>query len=267
MQPVYMTAKCKEILDLLLKSEDYLSKSQIADAMKVTKRSIYYDICRIDEWLVSNNLPELEFIRGKGILLDEEMRKKIRVATQEIKKDASYIFSPMERVNIIICAVAYIEKTVYIEQLMEICKVSRNTIFNDLRIVAKHLQEYNINLVYEAKTGYSLAGDPIKSRAVFLLSLQAIKTLLSDSSLSFIDIGRVGEYVELLRKIERDLNTRYVDGILKSLAVMLPIMARGNVKLEFPNLKRKELENTREFVAVNKYFPVLEKSTLRIGDG
>ncbi len=257
MQSVYMTAKCKKILDLLLQSESYLTKTQIADAMKVTKRSIYYDICRIDEWLVANGLPELNFIRGKGILLDDKTRKSIREVAQDIKKDASYVFSPMERVNIIICAIAYLEQAVYIEQLMDICKVSRNTIFNDLRIVAKHLQDYNISLAYEAKTGYSLAGDPIKCRAVFLLSLQSIHTLISESSLSFIDIGLVEEYVALLRKIELELNTRYVDGILQSLAVMLPIMERGDAKLEFPNLKRKELESTREFMTVAKYFPEL----------
>ncbi len=260
MQSVYMTAKCKEILELLLQSDDYLTKQQIAEAMRVTKRSIYYDICRIDEWLSSNGLPELGFIRGKGILLDEDMREKIRAAASESNNDTAYVMSPMERVHAIICAVAYIEEPLYIEQLIEICKVSRNTIFNDLRIVSRHLSDYNISLLYEAKSGYTLSGDPIKCRAVFLLSLQAVHTLIFNGLLDFIDRERVRRSTELLVMIEKELNTKYVDGLLDSLSVMLPLMERGDTELNFPSLKRKELEKTREFRLVEKYFPQLVKS-------
>ena len=49
MQQVYMNARCREILRMLLESDTWLTQQQIADALQVTKRSIYYDLCRINE--------------------------------------------------------------------------------------------------------------------------------------------------------------------------------------------------------------------------
>lgn len=128
-----MNARCREILRMLLESDTYLSQQQIADALQVTKRSIYYDLCRINEWLDFYHIPELEMVRGKGILISEEVRRQIEACAEEIEGDESYILSPMERVHMIICAVIYSEEPVYIDQLQDYCAVSRNTIFNDLR--------------------------------------------------------------------------------------------------------------------------------------
>jgi len=146
MQQVYMTARCKEILRLLLESNDYLSQQQIADTLHVTKRSIYYDICRINEWLDYYGIPELDVVRGKGLFISNDSRAKIEECEEKIHEIDGYILSPMERVHTIICMAVYSDAPVYIEQFMEHCQVSRNTIFNDLRIVSKHLAEYGLAL-------------------------------------------------------------------------------------------------------------------------
>jgi len=244
---------------MLLDSDTYLSQQQIADALQVTKRSIYYDLCRINEWLDFHHIPELEMVRGKGILINGEIRRQIEECADEIQGEESYILSPMERVHMIICAVIYSREPVYIEQLQDYCAVSRNTVFNDLRVVVNQLQDYDLKLEYESRKGYRVVGDPIKIRAVFLMNFQEIPTIFSGRGLRFVDREKVEHYTRILQEMEEELNTRYVDGILESLAILIPVMERERSNVYFPNLKKAELEKTKEFVLIRKYFPNLEE--------
>lgn len=257
MQQVYMNGRCKEILQMLLESDTYLSQREIAEAMHVSKRSIYYDLCRINEWLEFYHIPELEMARGKGIRIDAESKKRIEACTEEIEKDENYILSPMERVKMIICIIIYSREPVYIEQLMDYCMVSRNTIFNDLRVVVNQLQDYDLTLEYESKKGYRIAGEAVKSRAIFLKNLQDLKLLIENRIFDFIDRDEIAVNVEKLKEIEKALKTKYVDGILESLAVLLPVMDGRDESLHFPNLKKTELESTKEFKQIQEKFPNL----------
>ena len=74
MSLIYMNARCREILNILLSSDSYITLAQIAEIMKVSKRSIYYDMCRINEWLNSYGIPELETVRKKGIFINVDTK-------------------------------------------------------------------------------------------------------------------------------------------------------------------------------------------------
>ncbi len=254
-----MTERCRKILEVLLKSEIYLSLQQISEILHVSKRSIYYDICRINEWLEDNDIPELETVRGKGIYIEREIKDKIEACTNEDYNNENYILSPTERVHIIICSIIYAEKKIYIEQLIEECMVSRNTIFNDLRIVVNQLQSYDLKLEYESKTGYRITGDTVKIRALFLAGLNELKTAFEADGVHFVSKEKTGLYLNQLKEIEQALRTRYVEGTLWSLAVLMPVMEKGNVRLFFPDLKIEELKATREYQLVVEKFPGFEQ--------
>lgn len=146
-----MNERCKEILRVLLNSENYITLPQLEEIFHISRRSIYYDLCRINEWLEDNGIKEIEVVRKKGIFIEEEVRQQIeRCSGSDLRKEV-YILSPMERVRVIICMIIYSRKKVYIEELMNECMVSRNTIFNDLQVVVNQLQEYNLKLEYESK--------------------------------------------------------------------------------------------------------------------
>ena len=235
MQQVYMNARCREILRILLESDTWITQQKIADELQVTRRSIYYDLCRINEWLEFHHIPELEMVRGKGILLDENVRRQIEACADEIEGDESYILSPMERVHMIICAVIYAREPVYIDQL----------------------QDYDLKLKYESKKGYRIVGDTIRIRAVFLMSFQELRLIFGSGGLKFIDREKVDHYVKILQMMEEKLNMQYVDGILESLAMLLPLMEGEGSSVYFPNLKKPELESTKEFEMIDQYLPEL----------
>lgn len=61
---------------MLLKATYYSSLNQISQKLEVSKRSIYYDICKLNEWLEYYNVSGLKVVRGKGIFIDENNKKK-----------------------------------------------------------------------------------------------------------------------------------------------------------------------------------------------
>ena len=115
MGTVYINARCQKILSLLYNGEDYISLKQIAAETGVSKRSIYYDLCKINEFLNYYGVDELEVVRGKGILIPEEDKRKIEKIVENESGEESYIFSPTERVKIIYCyiLISHLSRPVY----------------------------------------------------------------------------------------------------------------------------------------------------------
>ena len=202
---IYMNERCKSILQMLLNQNSYLQPAQIAEILKVSKRSIYYDIYRINDWLSSYKISELETVRGKGILLSDLQKAAIEEALQDSSQEETYIYSPMERIPIIYCSILSKEKPIYIEQLMEYCDVSRNTVFNDLKVMETQLLNYNLKLRYVAKTGYYIAGDENKIRAVFISYFNKLQVLYKRGNLKFFSREKIKVTLDTLKKIEKTL--------------------------------------------------------------
>ncbi len=257
MAVVFINARCKKILRMLLFRREYTSLSKIAEETKVSRRSIYYDLCKINEFLENFGVAELVAERGRGILIPEEDRDKIEHLLYDNNEEEEYVFSPSERVKIMICYIIYQGEQVYIEQLAQFCKVSRNTIFNDLRVVVNQLHEYDLTLEYETKRGYFVTGDPIRIRALFFLYFNEFQALFHSGVLRFMDKEEILGYLEQFRQIEKHLNVDYVEGNLLSLAALMPILNHNTEKVYFPGLKKEELIQTKEYGLIVEHFPDL----------
>ena len=94
--------RCTDILKMVVYAGGYVSVSTITDQLGISKRSAYYDIEKICDWLRDNGLPELERDRRKGIRVSEEEAAKIQELLFHDKKSAHRSFSPVERGRLII---------------------------------------------------------------------------------------------------------------------------------------------------------------------
>lgn len=257
---IYINARCKKILSMLLAGSAYISLRQIATEMGLSKRSIYYDLCKINEWLEYYGVPELEVVRGKGILIPEEDKRKIETISEKENKEESYIFSPTERVKIIYCyiLICHLNGPIYIDQLAEYCQVSRNTIFNDLRVMVNQLQEYKLVLNYGSKRGYRIGGDVINIRALFFLYFNTLIPLFGSGVLDFVNQEAIKDDLDKLKQIEKELNTEYVNGVLMAIAALMPVMYRAARRPYFPSLKMERIEKTEEYRLACTFFPDLD---------
>lgn len=262
MSQAYISARCKQILYMIIRSDDYVTLQQITEELHLSKRSIYYEICKINDWLSEQDIDEIEIVRGKGIKLDEDMKGQIEMAIKSEESSENYIFSPMERIYFIICYIIKSRKPVSVDQLSDCLKVSRNTIFNDLRVVVNQLQDYDLNIEYESKKGYMIKGDCVRIRALFILYYNLLRPLAEGNVLKeltdeFDEKEKDKENLRKLEEIESRLNNSYVDGTLMSLSMLIPLMEENNSELYFSDLRQEELEGTQEYKLVEEYFPKL----------
>ncbi len=258
MSEAYISTRCKKILYMVISTADYIPLQQISDELKLSKRSVYYELCKINDWMSAHGFDEIEVIRGKGIHLSAEQKNQIESAIDTGDKAANYVFSPMERIYFIICFIIRSEQAVSVNQLAEYLQVSRNTIFNDLRVVVKQLQDYDLSLEYVSKKGYLIKGDSIRIRALFILYFAMLRPIYESGAMIYTDRDKEEDYLERLEKIGVRLKTSYVDGTLLALAVLMPVLVRDNSNLYFPNLRLEELKKQKEFKLVEEYFPELE---------
>lgn len=253
----YINARGKQILNLLLVQSKYITMEQIAVEMKVSKRTVYYDICKINLWLEQAGLPTLEVVREKGLLIPHGERMAIQEMLESDGHEQIYIFSPVERVKIIICSIIYVHEKVYLEQLTDYCEVSRNTIFNDLKEADKLLRQYDLKIEYQPKKGYYLTGDTVRIRALFLMYFSEMTALFNGGTIKFFHREEIEGHYEKLKEIEKRLGISYVDGALLSLAALLPVMQNGKNMLSLEGLKESEIVKTKECTLVQEYFPDL----------
>lgn len=252
---LYMTARSKKLLNVLLAQSDYISLNDLAKALDVSRRTVYYDISKVNIWLEQAGMPTLEIVREKGLFLPYQERENIQLYLEAEDAEQIYIFSPAERCKGIICYIIYSNEPVYLEQLTDCFAVSRNTVFGDLKIVTEQLEQYELKLDYQPKQGYRVMGDPVRVRALFMLYFSEMSPLFQSGTFRFFQQEEIKEYYEKLKEIEKRLGLSYVDGVLFSLAALIPMLYRHRHPVVFPGLKASEMQKTREYNLVSMFFP------------
>ena len=254
---LYISERGKRLLDVLLAQTDYITMNNLAKTLDVSRRTVYYDINKINIWLEQAGMSALEIVREKGLFIPYKNREKIQDYLEENNEKTVYIFSPEERERGIICYIIYSDEPVYLEQISECFDVSRNTVFKDLKKVSDRLQQYALELIYQVKTGYRIEKDPVRIRALFMLYFNEMFSLFQNGTLKFFCPTQVEPYYKKMKKIEEELEVKYVEGTLFAMAAMIPLLYRHRQTVIFPGLKISQMQETREYKLVAKYFPDL----------
>ncbi len=258
----YVNARCRQILRLLLDQQEYMTMDRLAKQLGISRRSAYYDLCKINVWLEQAGARKLEIERGHGLLIPAESRGCIEELLSEPGTDDKYIFSPAERIKLIFLYIVNAAAPVYLEQLVDCCEVSRNTVFHDLKDVAERLKPYDLTLAFHNRRGYEIVGSPVRARALFILYFKEMLALYRDGILKFFDREAIEGYHARLCRIEQELGVAYVDGALLAIAALLPVMLRRPEAFELPVREREEMLRTQEFQAVRGYFPQLREDEM-----
>lgn len=258
MQTTYMDAKCINLILQLLNTSDFISTQKLSEKMNISQRSMYYYMCRINKWLSENDIPELAVVRNKGILIDEQTKKKIWACLGEQDTENGYIYSPTERVQIFICSIIASKEPVLVDTLADYCRVSRNSVFNDLKVVKNQLMKYGLQLDYQQKKGYSIKGNEINIRVFYLQTYRKLKAVFTRESLRFIDWGRVEYNDEILRKLEKELKVEFTSDTREALAILIPILEQNRGNLQLENVRIEDIQRKKEFQSVERHFPHLD---------
>ncbi len=262
MTAFYVNARCRQILRILLEQQEYMTMDRLAKQLGISRRSAYYDLCKINVWLEQAGAAKLEIERGRGLLIPADSRPCIETLLNEPGTEDIYIYSPAERMKLIFLYTLNAAKPVFLEDLMDCCDVSRNTVFHDLKDVSENLKSYDLSFIFHNKRGYEIVGSSVRARALFLLYFKEMLTLYRDGILKFFDREEIERCHKQLHKIECELGVEYVDGALLAIAALLPMMQRHPRTFHFPGLDRSEMLRTHEFHTVQTHFPQLSEDEM-----
>ncbi|WP_032122612.1 BglG family transcription antiterminator [Clostridium amazonitimonense] len=164
-----MNERCIQIVFILLNSPKHLKINEIAKELKVSSRSIRYDLNLIDDFLKENSLPSLIRKQNMGIFIElsDEDKKKLLELLSEYNM-SYYALSKEERMTLIITYLLQCESYTTIDALAEKTKSSRSTISKDLKDIRKWLNARGIKLISSTKKGIAVKGDEKVLRATMI---------------------------------------------------------------------------------------------------
>lgn len=259
---IELDTRTQNIVNLLVNTKDYINISQMVMFLNVSKRSIYYDIKKVNDLLRTLKCDEVLLERGKGFYLSDEQKNALKKHLNRLNLSTYYQFTPNERMSIIICALIGFERILTIEQLIEFCHVSRNTIISDLKISKNELENYGLVLSSIRYSGYIVKGEILQQRAVFFYHFNLIQNLYRKNYLNFIKPDLVNHYFDRLKVIENKLGTQYVEGTLVGLAVLLSLKNNLHSNLSFKRYDINLIIKSKEYSIIKKMFPELERSEI-----
>lgn len=259
MTNITLEKRAFEIVQQLLWYDGSLQISHLSKSLHISKRSIYYDLDKVNEWLIANNIEALEAKGKQGLQFTPTQKKRVVDLLNNYPSSVAYVFTPSERDKIIICSILLKDRNLFIEDFMTLCQVSRNTIINDFKVASSILFEYGLSLVYENKKGYFIKGDIIRKRAVFFLHAHSIFKYYQNATLPLKNELLFHKILNKLYKIEAKLDSIYVPGTLYTLALFLSSQAMSD-RVSFVESEASKICESKEYAFVLQYFPEVEKS-------
>ena len=242
----------KDLLYLLLKQEEETSLTKIQSELHISRRTVYYNVNKLNDFLFGFGINPVNNRRGEGYYLTEEQKKVIQEVI-EIEQSV-YNLTPDERVQYLVCWLMYPKEKVFIEDIIVAFDISRNSVFNDLKVVKSAIEKYDLSLEFDLKNGYSIAGQVFGKRALLLYYLKILLKKLSYKSIDFLNAIEVEDFYARLQRISLNMRNEYDGFNLLAIACVLNLAHFVDERFDFSILELRDLENTDELRMIDQYF-------------
>lgn len=147
-------------MKFILENPESSSIKQITEKLNITRRTFYYDVEQINDWLSSEGLGKL-VIKSRMVTIDSDRRDEL---VNRIKRNESYFYSIEERRILELIFISLSTEVVTIEKMQKIFDVSKNTILTDIKEWKAALIGLDISIVSTIKVGYVLQGEEFTIR-------------------------------------------------------------------------------------------------------
>ena len=175
--------RCRKLLLNIIEHSSGVSPSELCETFDVSRRTIYNDFNKINEWLIYNNFDSLEYIKSTNIIVFKDSNKDL-IKIHSLLNNQYYL-SPEERVYIIICEVINRPNILGIEYFTELLKVSKNTVVSDLKDVTVLLEQFSLKLLHKNKHGYYIQGKSFIQCSVFFSFFLKIIDIYRNNSINY----------------------------------------------------------------------------------
>nr|WP_175476208.1 BglG family transcription antiterminator [Evansella caseinilytica] len=257
------------MISMLLAANTCVSVEALAGRLGVSKRTVYYDMKKINDWLKDKKLTEVRKKHGKGYYLEEAVKEKAEEMFGGMVK-IDYIYSPEERLALIAVKLLTSTAPVFLDELMEICQVSKGTASADLKELKHLFSEGQLRIAFTRNHGYVIHGQETRKRQLLVHYLSQLmenkhgwEDIFRHIHLSFHDndLNTEGIYVHLqsikaiIADCEQELANEFTDEMVHLLALQLIVMIQRllqGYRIRIDREERKALRSTPEYrAAVN----------------
>ena len=151
-----LTTRQISILKYILHENESVTMSSIADHLDIPKRSVRYDLDRVEAFLLTQQIP-ISRIRGRGIeIFASENRKRELLADFVNPPLNQIILSPDERLELVIFMLLDSAEPLVIKELQAKLGVSRFTILGDLERSEEWLNSHGLVLIRKPGFGFQI---------------------------------------------------------------------------------------------------------------
>ncbi|UOE55215.1 BglG family transcription antiterminator [Cytobacillus oceanisediminis] len=260
--------RCMTILTKMVHAPTHVSPQELMEELQISKRTVYYDVEKINSWLKGQGLDELKYVRAAGFFLDEEEKKQIKQRLHSFDKAASYEFSRKERMAWTAILILTREKTIYLQDLMDKLGVSRSTLLADIRELKKQLSQFQVQLNFHKPSGYYIAGEEQDKRKMLIYCLTQVLTnrgwndLLSEVQLTIQDTPGLSPEMfqrtdletiyEILNESESFSGVHYTDEVMETLSAHLFMLIKRfnqGKYIKMDPVEKQVIKETKEYSA------------------
>lgn len=163
------------LLSQLVHHKGYLPIDEITDKLQISRRTLYYDLQKANDWLQSHGLEPISNVRSLGLFLSEDTKQKVPALMKDMNMQ-QYYFSEKERKNVL--AVSLITTTIplFLKDLMDKISVSRGTTIQEINRLKAEFTSFQLKLEFHRANGYVIKGEEIQRRKALLYYLSQILT-------------------------------------------------------------------------------------------
>ncbi|HBN97682.1 MAG TPA: hypothetical protein DDZ66_15455 [Firmicutes bacterium] len=133
----------------LSNSDSYQPIKNLAQNMHCSRRSVEYDILRLNSILDELGLDKVKAVPSKGVLLSDKNKLWFNELTQDFQGRITYVYSQDERLAYCLSLIIIGGHNYNTESLASLFQVSRATIFQDLRRVQDVVAAHEALLSYD----------------------------------------------------------------------------------------------------------------------
>lgn len=180
-----LNKRCRSIIQYMLRQKKPINSLSLANNFCVSERTIQYDLKKIDEWLIKNNISPLKRNTRNGIQIDESKETNIEINNLIYGLTPKlYIYSSKERIYYIALKLLEGEPHLKISNLAEILYISNTTVFNDLSGVKSYFASYQIKLCSKQGRGFYIEGKEWDIRRAYTNLLWVVYVFYENRNIS-----------------------------------------------------------------------------------
>lgn len=261
------------ILRQLVNADDFVYANDLMKKLKVSRRTIYYDLEKINSWLKDQKLQPVQRSYSKGFFLIKETKDQVLSDMGNIHEN-QYFFTKDDRISLLGVLLILEKEPLKLKDLMKKTDVSRVTAFNDLDSLKKDLMGFDLLIVFDRINGYLVKGEEGRKRkalAYYLTQLftyrgweqfsRQIQSVLNQE-LSSSESKSLADYYSFILGYENYLEIGLTDEMLNTLALNLFIICKRleqGEAISWDQYEKSAITLTAEYTAAQRLAKKMEK--------